>query len=58
MLVQVVTESEERIHRILEAAADGFMEFTETGDIVACNNSAEKMFGLSKSVLVGKNVSV
>lgn len=44
------------MQRILEAAADGFLEFDEVGCVRQMNRSAEIMIGLPTSRLLGEGV--
>ncbi|MHB1292356.1 MAG: PAS domain S-box protein [Sulfuricella sp.] len=55
-LVRQVVSSRERVHAILDNAADGLITIDERGIIESFNISASKIFGYSSSETVGKNV--
>jgi PAS domain S-box-containing protein len=49
-------ESEARKRAIMQAALDGIITFDHKGQILELNSAAEKLFALSQSKLIGKNV--
>lgn len=53
---EVVRENEQKMQRILETAADGFLEFDSDGTIKQINQAAEKMMNLSTSALLGEKI--
>lgn len=57
-ILQDVVERQQKMQRVLETAADGFMEFDENGCVRLINKSAETMIGLPSSHLLGEGVCV
>ena len=53
---EVVRENEQKMQRILETAADGFLEFDADGLIKQINQAAERMMNLSTSALLGEKI--
>ncbi len=53
-----LSESEMRIHAIVDAAADGIITIDERGTIEEFNGAAQRIFGYGAEEVVGKNINI
>lgn len=57
-MLATIQASETRLSTILDTAVDGIVTINTTGEMIACNDAVEKLFGWSKAEIKGKNISV
>jgi len=57
-LTASLTDNEQRLRAIFNAAVDAIITIDKRGNIDSANESAERIFGYSPNELIGKNVSV
>ena len=55
---QTLKVTEQRIHSIVNTAADAIISINDTGVIEHFNLAAEKMFGYSADEAIGRNVNI
>jgi len=56
--IRKLTESEERLRSVVDAAVDGIIVIDAQGRIEAFNPGAERLFGYREAEVVGRNVSM
>jgi two-component system CheB/CheR fusion protein len=55
---QMLRDREERLHAILDTAADAILTINQNGIIQTANASAERMFGYTAAEMIGQNVKM
>lgn len=55
---EVLRESEQRFHSLVESAPDGIIVGDETGKIAIWNKGAQKMFGYQDDEIIGQPIAV
>lgn len=57
-MLATIQASETRLSTILDTAVDGIVTINTTGEMIACNDAVEKLFGWTKAEMKGKNISL
>jgi diguanylate cyclase (GGDEF)-like protein/PAS domain S-box-containing protein len=54
--IKIISDKEAETAAILETAADAILMFDETGHVILCNYSAERVFGYSREEILRSNI--
>lgn len=57
-LIENLSRSEERFHKLVETANDAIVSIDSCGNIISWNNGAEAIFGYSAGEVVGKTLTL
>lgn len=57
-MLATIQASETRLSTILDTAVDGIVTINTTGEMIACNDAVEKLFGWTKAEMHGRNISL
>ena len=56
--IEHVSAQDKRTNAILDSTADGIVTMSESGKILSCNQSAERLFGYRSGEILGRSASI